>query len=77
MVATEQRQEHLKIGKYFTCHCARCEDPTELGTHFRTFKCNKCDAGLILSQDPYGKTNISTNHLTVFLQCIECNVLQI
>ncbi|XP_037035204.1 SET domain-containing protein SmydA-8-like [Bradysia coprophila] len=53
MVGTEQRQDHLKSGKYFTCHCTRCEDPTELGTHFRTFKCNKCELGLILSDDPY------------------------
>ncbi|KAJ6640841.1 SET domain-containing protein SmydA-8, isoform A [Pseudolycoriella hygida] len=53
MVSTEQRQEHLKSGKFFTCHCARCTDPTELETHFRTFKCNKCDPGLIYSKDPF------------------------
>lgn len=63
MVGTEQRQDHLKSGKFFTCLCSRCKDPTELGTHFRTFKCKKCNEsnsgsirpGLIYSQDPLGK----------------------
>lgn len=55
MVGTEQRQDHLKSGKYFTCHCKRCSDPTELGTHFRTLNCNKCEPGLIYSADPFGK----------------------
>lgn len=52
---TSYRQSFLKDSKYFTCHCTRCLDPTELGTHFSSFKCNKCDPGLILTTDPLGE----------------------
>lgn len=50
---TSRRQEHLKKGKFFTCKCARCKDPTELGTHFSSLKCSKCDPGLICASDPF------------------------
>lgn len=36
---TAVRQQHLKDTKYFTCSCARCQDPSELGTHFATLRC--------------------------------------
>ncbi|XP_065357523.1 SET domain-containing protein SmydA-8 isoform X2 [Calliphora vicina] len=49
---TSQRQEHLKTGKYFSCDCKRCKDPTELGTNFSTFKCSKCEDGWLLWTDP-------------------------
>ncbi|XP_055638361.1 SET domain-containing protein SmydA-8-like [Toxorhynchites rutilus septentrionalis] len=49
---TSTRQQALKYGKYFSCRCARCLDPTELGTHFSSLKCQKCDNGLIESLDP-------------------------
>uniref|UniRef100_A0A0K8WDS8 Protein msta, isoform A n=2 Tax=Bactrocera latifrons TaxID=174628 RepID=A0A0K8WDS8_BACLA len=49
---TYQRQEHLKNGKFFTCECKRCKDPTELGTNFSTFKCSKCEEGWLLSTNP-------------------------
>lgn len=55
MQGTSARQAHLKGGKYFTCHCERCVDPTELGTHFSSLKCNKCSTGLITSTDPLSK----------------------
>lgn len=49
---TAARQKHLQKGKFFTCTCARCIDPTELGTYFSSFSCNKCPAGIISSTDP-------------------------
>lgn len=49
---TSARQYHLKYGKYFTCRCKRCLDPTELNSHMSSFKCSKCDPGLIISSDP-------------------------
>ncbi|XP_058446372.1 SET domain-containing protein SmydA-8 [Malaya genurostris] len=49
---TTMRQAALKSGKYFTCRCARCLDPAELGTHFSSLKCQKCDNGLIESVNP-------------------------
>ncbi|XP_053691863.1 SET domain-containing protein SmydA-8 [Sabethes cyaneus] len=52
MYGTSMRQKALKAGKYFTCHCARCADPTELGTHFSSLICEKCSIGLIESSNP-------------------------
>ncbi|KPJ18660.1 Protein msta, isoform A [Papilio machaon] len=46
------RREYLLESKFFNCDCPRCSDPTELGTHLSTIKCNKCDNGVILSTNP-------------------------
>lgn len=55
MFGTAARQEHLKNGKFFTCQCQRCIDPTELGTFFSSFTCNKCNDGIITTTQPLGK----------------------
>ncbi|KAG5674228.1 hypothetical protein PVAND_004208 [Polypedilum vanderplanki] len=49
---TLDRQQHLMEGKYFQCHCERCLDPTELGTHFSSMKCSSCLFGDVLSSNP-------------------------
>ncbi|XP_011560447.3 SET domain-containing protein SmydA-8 [Plutella xylostella] len=49
---TMLRREFLAESKFFDCDCARCADPTELGTHLSTLKCSKCDNGVILSTNP-------------------------
>lgn len=36
---TQARREHLRETKYFDCKCARCSDPTELGTYLSALKC--------------------------------------
>ncbi|XP_041782750.1 SET domain-containing protein SmydA-8-like [Anopheles merus] len=46
LFSTFERQTHLRKGKYFICNCARCSDPTELGTHLSSLKCTACDDGL-------------------------------
>ncbi|XP_039756320.1 SET domain-containing protein SmydA-8 [Pararge aegeria] len=46
------RREHILESKFFSCECARCADPTELGTHLSTLKCSKCDNGVILATNP-------------------------
>ncbi|CAK9831508.1 SET domain-containing protein SmydA-8, isoform A [Anthophora retusa] len=51
LLPTMLRREHLLEGKHFACACARCSDPTELGTHMSSLKCNKCDNGIVLSLD--------------------------
>lgn len=56
---TAERQKHLREGKYFTCHCERCLDPTELGTHFSTLKCLLCGNGNLLTSDPLSNIGIS------------------
>ncbi|CAD1474990.1 unnamed protein product, partial [Heterotrigona itama] len=48
---TKARRAHLLETKYFSCHCKRCADPTELGTHFGTLKCPH-DNGFVLPEDP-------------------------
>ncbi|CAB3230749.1 unnamed protein product [Arctia plantaginis] len=49
---TPVRRDFLKESKFFQCDCPRCADPTELGTHLSTLKCNKCDNGVILWSNP-------------------------
>lgn len=59
---TAQRQSHLKSGKYFTCKCRRCLDPSELGINFSTLKCSKCSPdGWLRPLDPLGKSNAKRN----------------
>ncbi|KAJ4438512.1 hypothetical protein ANN_14457, partial [Periplaneta americana] len=48
---TLKRREHLKESKFFDCTCARCSDPTELGTYAGALKCPQC-AGTVLSTAP-------------------------
>ncbi|EDW69913.1 SET domain-containing protein SmydA-8 [Drosophila virilis] len=50
--STIQRRVHLKQVKCFDCACARCEDPTELGTFAGAHVCGKCKVGKIISMDP-------------------------
>lgn len=47
-----KRREHLKESKFFDCVCARCSDPTELGTYLSAIKCQQCKDGLLLSSAP-------------------------
>ncbi|XP_060817403.1 SET domain-containing protein SmydA-8-like [Bombus pascuorum] len=49
--STRARRAHLSETKYFSCHCKRCADPTELGTHLGTLKCPR-DNDFILPKDP-------------------------
>lgn len=49
---TLRRREHLQEGKFFWCQCARCKDPTELGTYTGAMICPKCKDGMILATDP-------------------------
>ena len=39
---TARRQNYLWHGKYFRCRCARCRDPSELGTHYGSHRCREC-----------------------------------
>lgn len=36
---TRARLEHLRATKYFVCRCARCTDPSELGTFLSALRC--------------------------------------
>lgn len=55
---TQMRHEHLMTNKYFVCKCARCADPTELGTFISALKCIGPDeeiacGGTLLPIDPH------------------------
>lgn len=39
------RQEHIMKAWGFTCSCARCESPSELGSHYSSVRCGQCDHG--------------------------------
>lgn len=62
---TEARQEHLMKGKYFRCECARCIDPTELGTHLSSLKCQSCQIGSLIQMMGQSKWT-----------CLNCNVTE-
>ena len=54
---TQLRRQQLKETKYFKCCCERCVDPTELGTHFSSFKCigtdeSPCVDGIHIPTNP-------------------------
>ncbi|CAG4982109.1 unnamed protein product [Colias eurytheme] len=48
---TLKRREHIRLSKFFDCACARCRDPTELGTRASALRCPRC-AGHVLSAAP-------------------------
>lgn len=54
LLGTDERRQILKIGKCFDCQCARCVDPTELGTHMSSFVCSHCSGGFIVHQPETG-----------------------
>ncbi|XP_001352921.3 SET domain-containing protein SmydA-8 [Drosophila pseudoobscura] len=54
--STIQRRLHLRQAKCFDCACARCQDPTELGTFAGAQTCVKCKAGKIISVNPLQNT---------------------
>ncbi|XP_019771517.2 SET domain-containing protein SmydA-8 isoform X3 [Dendroctonus ponderosae] len=43
----QERQLSLLEGKYFTCTCSRCRDPSELGTEISSLICHKCRKGFL------------------------------
>ncbi|CAG5095368.1 Similar to SmydA-8: SET domain-containing protein SmydA-8 [Cotesia congregata] len=45
LLPTLMRRENLLEGKHFSCACARCSDPTEMGTHLSSlnWKCTHCE----------------------------------
>lgn len=67
---TQMRRDHLLTNKYFHCQCARCRDPTELGTNLSAMRClgdmgRECN-GIVLLTDPLlNKTD---------WQCDRCDV---
>ena len=58
MANTLYRRRQLKAQKYFDCSCARCSDPTELGSHFSTLLCRAAGCtGFVLCGDPLDYTS--------------------
>lgn len=49
---TMVRRVHVKDSKLFDCRCARCQDPTEMGTHLSSIKCKNCQEGYLLAEEP-------------------------
>jgi ribosomal protein L37AE/L43A len=49
---TLERRRHLRQTKIFDCDCERCRDATELSTHGSSWRCEKCNGGLVVSMDP-------------------------
>lgn len=49
---TLERRRHLQQTKFFECDCERCQDSEELSTHGSSWKCRKCNKGLIEANIP-------------------------
>ena len=45
------RKSLLQVGKFFSCQCPRCSDPTELGTFSSALRCSNCKEGNVVSSD--------------------------
>ncbi|XP_058833214.1 SET domain-containing protein SmydA-8 isoform X2 [Topomyia yanbarensis] len=77
---TQQRRDHLKNNKYFSCGCLRCTDPTELGTYLSALKCvgvdgNACN-GYQLPIDPLDdSSDWKCNQCAVDIQADQVNFL--
>jgi len=55
---TRQRRKYLRFSKFFDCACARCSDPTELGSNLSTLRCGKAGChGNVLCTDPLHPEN--------------------
>ena len=52
MAGTMERRLYIKESKFFDCVCVRCADPTEMGTHFSSIKCQQCTPGYVLPLRP-------------------------
>ena len=52
LAGTLERRVCIQESKFFDCICARCADPTELGTHFSSIKCQQCNPGYVLPLKP-------------------------
>lgn len=52
LLPTHKRLKYLEQSKFFTCKCERCISPSELGLHYRSFKCLSCSQGLMV---PFAK----------------------
>ena len=46
IMGTAPRRRKLLRNWYFSCGCARCRDPTELGSHLSSLVCPKCDLAM-------------------------------
>lgn len=43
-----RRREDIRRFWYFDCQCARCSDPTELGSYMSAVICFACNRGYLL-----------------------------
>ena len=56
IMGTAPRRRKLLRNWYFECGCARCRDPTELGSHLSSLVCPKCELGMTQT-DPLDSTS--------------------
>ena len=52
LLGSVSRRAHFPRIWYFDCECRRCCDPTELGSHLSSLKCEECEAGVLLPSHP-------------------------
>ena len=52
LLGSVARRCHFPRIWYFDCECRRCCDPTELGSHLSSLRCDQCSHGLLLPAHP-------------------------
>ena len=52
ILGTMMRNRKLQKNWYFKCSCPRCSDPTELGSHLSSLRCQKCENGFLTPVAP-------------------------
>ena len=57
MTSTRTRRRLLRDNWCFECSCTRCRDPTEMGSHLGSLRCQQCreegeEQGWMVMKDP-------------------------
>jgi len=75
---TSQRREHLYMSKFFWCSCARCRDPTELGSMLSAVRCSRCKGfnDDVQSNDAQYLTSTNPLDTEATWRCSKCTNVQ-
>ena len=74
MLGNVQRQQKIRKNWYFDCSCARCSDPSELGTNLSGVVCEVCQG--VLLPDTTGEYRCSGDLCTATLPFHQVNTME-
>ena len=71
--STSTRKSHLRLTKYFTCTCSRCEDFSEFETYLSSVACQRCNEGLLIPPKTKGNNLWKCNKCKDLMQFSSLN----